>query len=199
MSEKKVATMKLKGNDYAKVASRLKVFWEEHPHGKVSTVSTSRADGTTEFKAYLWKDKADFLELLKSGATKDIAFMSADAEGTASEKSEKVQNEKGFEKLETIAVGRALALLGYLASGEVASGEEMEAFEEYKREQAAIARETACKALRGAKTMEELRKVYATLPRDIMLSDEVVNCKDECKAKLDKEEMKEAEDENRAD
>ena len=188
MSTKRVETMKLKGNDYAKVASRLKVFWEEHPHGKVSTVHTTRTDGSTEFKAYIWKDKADFLELLKSGATKDIAFMSADAEGTANEKSEKVQNEKGFEKLETIAVGRALALLGYLASGEVASGEEMEAFEEYKQEKAAEARETACKELKKAKTMTELRKTYASLPRDVMLSDEVVACKNECKAKLEKED-----------
>ena len=188
MSIKKVETMKLKGNDYAKVASRLKVFWEEHPHGKVSTVNTTRADGTMEFKAYIWKDKADFLDLLKGGATKDIAFMSADAEGTSNEKVEKVQNEKGFEKLETIAVGRALALLGYLASGEVASGEEMEAFEEYKQEKAAEARETACKELKKAKTMTELRKVYSSLPRDVMLSDEVVACKDECKVKLEKKE-----------
>lgn len=196
MSTKRVETMKLKGNDYAKVASRLKVFWEEHPHGKVSTVHTTRTDGSTEFKAYIWKDKADFLELLKGGATKDIAFMSADAEGTANEKSEKVQNEKGFEKLETIAVGRALALLGYLASGEIASGEEMEAFEEYKQEKAAEARETACKALKKAKSMTELRKVYASLPRDVMLSEEVVACKDECKVKLEK---KEDGDENHSD
>lgn len=38
------------------------------------------------------------------------------------------KNNKDFEKLETIAVGRALAFAGYLADGEVASYEEMEDF-----------------------------------------------------------------------
>ena len=41
----------------------------------------------------------------------------------------KVGGEKAFEKLETIAVGRALAFAGYLASGEIASFEEMQEFD----------------------------------------------------------------------
>lgn len=39
-----------------------------------------------------------------------------------------IKNKKDFEKWETIAVGRALALAGYLSDGEVASYEEVEDF-----------------------------------------------------------------------
>ena len=64
---------------------------------------------------------------------------SAEATGHAFVKVTEKTIEKQFEKLETIAVGRALALLGYSADGEIASSEEMEEFladKESKRQDA---------------------------------------------------------------
>jgi hypothetical protein len=46
----------------------------------------------------------------------------------------KVSGEKALEKLESIAVGRALAFAGYLASGEIATAEEMERFASFGTE-----------------------------------------------------------------
>ena len=41
----------------------------------------------------------------------------------------KLGNQKAVEKCETVAVGRALAFAGYLATGEIATAEEMADFE----------------------------------------------------------------------
>ena len=40
---------------------------------------------------------------------------------------------KGFEKIESISVGRALAMLGYCADGEIATSEEMEEFQDFQK------------------------------------------------------------------
>lgn len=129
---KKAATMKLSGNDYAKVAERLKIFKEENPKSKQES-TFAELNGVIIFTTYLWKDKADLIDLMKSGVTdKEILRSSSDANGTAKGES---KAKKDFEKLETIALGRALANLGYLASGEIASSEEMEEFQGYKETQ----------------------------------------------------------------
>lgn len=193
---KTVKTMNLKGNAYAKVADRTKEFWQDHPNGKIYPVHKTFENGTVEAVAYIWKDKSEFLELLKGGVSNELALLSADSSGSAQAKAEKVNAEKGFEKLETIAVGRALGLLGYLANGEVATDEEMQAFEDFKAEKAAEARQTACNELEKAKTVEELKAVFSALPRDLWQDVEVIAKKDEMKEKLSKESVEEVKNNN---
>lgn len=128
---KTVKTVSIKGDiQYAKVSDRLKVFWEENPNGKIDSERENLENGKIRFIARIWRDSTEVLELAKAGVNIEIIRLTANA--TASADAVK-KGDKENEKLETIAIGRALATLGYLASGEVASREEMEEFEEYKR------------------------------------------------------------------
>lgn len=111
----KVQTIKLKGNEYATVPQRLKQFRETNPRSVVETKPTINADGSIVFSAKIVKDKKD--------------PNSAEATGHSFGKN---AGEKAFEKLETVAVGRALALLGYLNNGQIATSEEMEEFEAFQ-------------------------------------------------------------------
>lgn len=81
---------------YAQVKDRLKEFRTDCPNGLVETTPTI-TDTHIIFKARILKDKSD----------------PASAEATGHSMGE-VKGDKGkvFEKQETIAVGRALALLG---------------------------------------------------------------------------------------
>jgi hypothetical protein len=159
VADKKVKTMELSGNPYAKVAERLKQFREEWKNGKIETEHKYLEDGSIEFKAWIWKDKKDYLDMLASVMDTKIARGSADADGSSKGKN-KDEDKKGFEKLQTIAVGRALANLGYLASGDIASFEEMEEYDEYKQHQVEQAVRSAIESLAEAKTMEELKIAF---------------------------------------
>lgn len=184
-----VKTIDLKGNKYAKVADRLLAFREANPRSKISTECIVDGNVTT-FRAYVWKDKTDFMELLKAGADRETALSSADAEGSARSDEKKNGNEKAFEKLETVAVGRALALLGYAMSGEIASTEEMEEFEDYKAQKHQDEVEDAIRALQAAKTVEELKKVFLELPIKVRTEKVVVAEKDKAKEKLGQKGVK---------
>jgi hypothetical protein len=94
------------------------------------------------FSAYILKDKSD--------------PNSADATGHSYGKT---TDEKAFEKLETVAVGRALALLGYLNNGDIATSEEMEEFNQYKLDQY----ELALKEIKHATTRDEFSAILAKL------------------------------------
>lgn len=174
--DKKTGEYKSITIDFAKVVDRLKVFREDYPNGKIST-AYKLEEGDTVFKAYVWKDKEDFLKLISSGTTKDIALLSCDAEGTAKNS---VDGEKDFEKLETIAIGRALAILGYTAGGEIASSEEMEEFLKYKDNKI----EDAIEKINETKTIDELKATYLSL--GMMKYPKVVTAKDLQSIKLQK-------------
>lgn len=176
----KVKTMQLNGrSEYAKVADRLKLFREENPRGKQESSYEVISDGSLVFTVWLWKSKDDLMELMKSGITdKDTLRSSADANGTAQGKID-AKKEKDFEKLESIALGRALANLGYLASGEIASSEEMARFLEYQDEK----KQDAIAMLKSAKTIAELKELFMSLGS--LISDkDVVVAKDKRKAEL---------------
>lgn len=167
----KIRTVKVSGGDYAKVADRLKKFREENPRASIKTTHEIREDGGATFTTYILKDKSD--------------EFSADATGSAAYSAAEMKNAKAFEKLETISVGRALSLLGYLNNGEIASSEEMEEFEEFKiaKQQAAI--KNAVKALESASNMDELRETFMNLNIEIRGARSVLNAKDEMKQKLE--------------
>ena len=141
---KTVQTIKVGGGaDYAKVAERIKAFREDCPNGLTETTPTFLEKNMVMFKARALKDKAN----------------AASAEATAHATGEN-KDKKAFEKLESIAVGRALAMLGYLASGEIASSEEMEEFmeqKEGKRQEAMLSFQADVEKIA---TIEDLRVFY---------------------------------------
>lgn len=162
MAEKRASTMQLSGNDYAKVAERIKLFREDWKDGKIETDHVTNEDGSVEYSAWIWKDKSDLIELMKAGITdKETLRSSADADGNS--KGEVGKKVKDFEKLQTIAIGRALANLGYLGSGDVASFEEMEEFAKYQKEQKAEEIRKAIETLQAAKTLDELKACFLSL------------------------------------
>jgi len=104
----KIETIKLQGKDYAQVKDRVKAFRSEVKNGSIQTSYDFR-DGYVIFKAELFVQDALVATGHSFGVTK---------------------SQKAFEKLETISVGRALALSGYCSDGEIASYEEIEDVEE---------------------------------------------------------------------
>lgn len=157
-----VKTTKITGGaDYALVPARLKQFREDNPRAKTETTPTIDGDMII-FKAHIVKDKSD--------------PNSAEATGHSMGKN---NGNKAFEKLETVALGRALAQLGYLNNGEIATTEEMEEFNAYRENQIneAIIQLNACK------TLDELKSVYLGLG-SLLSNDKVVKAKDARKAEL---------------
>jgi hypothetical protein len=112
MSKKQLQTIDLKGKAYATVPTRVKEFRELCPNGLIETKPTILNDGRVMFQARILKDKTDPNSGEATGHSIGVVG----------------KQDKDFEKLETIAIGRALGILGFMASGEVASFEEMEEF-----------------------------------------------------------------------
>lgn len=158
----KVKTMEIKGHEYAKVVERLKQFREDCPNGLIETKPEFQPDGQILFSARILKDKSD----------KNSAEGTGHALGNA-------KGDKAFEKLETIAVGRALAMLGYMASGEIASSEEMEEFNKYKEEKI----DEAIGRMKQAETLEELKTIFMSLG-SLMANSKIIEAKDARKEEL---------------
>jgi len=89
--------------------------------------------------------------------------------------------EKEFEKIETISVARALAMLGYLASGEIASSEEMEEFYNFQDQKV----EDAIDSLNAAKSIDDLKNIFINLGT-LIADSRVVAAKDAKKLELAK-------------
>lgn len=180
-----VKTTKISGGaDYAKVADRLKRFWEENPNGKIDTERENLDGGKIRFVARIWRDSQQVGQLAAAGASAEVIKMTANA--TASADATK-KGDKENEKLETVAVGRALAMLGYLASGEVASREEMQQFEDFKAEKLLEEINEAMKTLEAAEDMPSLQKAWTGLPVKMRQEATVFQKKEDMKAKLSKE------------
>lgn len=98
------------GVQYAKVADRLLALHED----------SAKCTITTDVRIEVGKSSWVFV---KAQVANERGDFTAHAAGLFSGK------DKFVEKLETVAVGRALAFAGYMASGEIASFEEMSEFE----------------------------------------------------------------------
>ena len=112
--------------------------------------------------------------------------MSADTNAPAKQPEGK-EAKKDFEKLDTVSVGRALAKLGFLKDGQVASDEELEDRQYYQDYvQSRIERESdeAILALSECKDLNSLATVWASIPGNIKAVKAVVEKKDEYKAEL---------------
>lgn len=142
---KKTATIDLKGKAYAQVKDRLKEFRTDCPNGLIETTPTIN-DTSIIFKARILKDKSD--------------PASAEATGHSYAKVTDKAIEKQFEKQETIAVGRALALLGYAVDGDIASSEEMEEFLTQKEMDRIEQMQQIKEEVDGIDTIEQLKEYY---------------------------------------
>lgn len=156
---KRTKTMKVGNADYSKVVERIKEFRQDCPFGLIET--NPEFIGTKiMFKARILKDKSN--------------LQSAEATGHA------IGEDKGlkaFEKIESIAVGRALAMLGYAADGEIATGEEMEEFLDHKNTLKEVAIHDALEKLMECKTLDELKTTFVSLG-SIMAEPEIIKTKD---------------------
>lgn len=178
----RIKTVKIGGGiDYAKVADRIKIFWEENPNGKIDTEREDISENKVRFIARIWRDSKVILDLATVGTDINIVKLTANAMASADAAK---KGDKENEKLETVAVGRALAMLGYLASGEVASREEMEQFEAYKADLFQDEVDNTIKEMKKAKTIDELRKLYVSLSAELRTNQEILNVKDKLKKKL---------------
>jgi hypothetical protein len=143
---KKLNTIKVSGGgDYAKVAERLKEFHKTYSNGKIET-SYNLTEAMICFKTIITPD-----------VEKPERFFTGHSLG-------KIAGVKAFEKLETISAGRALAFLGLLADGEIASADEMEEYIEETNSKEADRLETIEELKKVADkitSVEELRKFYA--------------------------------------
>lgn len=164
--DKKTGEYKSLKIEHAKVKDRLKAFWEENPNGKIETKPTIMDAGRVMFSCSILRDKSNL----------ESREATAHALGN-------IADEKSFEKLETISVGRALALLGYATDGEIVSSEEMEEFIEYQKQKKQEAIQEAIEKLGDAKTKEELQTVWKSLG-SIIREKEVEDYKNEMKVKL---------------
>ena len=60
----RIKTVKIGGGiDYAKVADRIKIFWEENPNGKIDTEREDISDNKVRFIARIWRDSKSYIGL----------------------------------------------------------------------------------------------------------------------------------------
>lgn len=162
-------SIKFGDKDYALVPARLKKFREANPRASVDTEPTYNLDGSITFKATIIQDRAN--------------EYSATATGNARYDATELKKAKAFEKLETISVGRALANIGYLNDGQIATTEEMDEFNEYKEDKKVAAKSLAIETLEASKTIEELKLTFIGLG-EFMTDQDVVAVKDAMKVRL---------------
>lgn len=157
-------TINLKGKNYAPVSARVEQFHKDHKDGSITT-ETTFTEGYVIVKATITFGLDDVAQVTHRTFT-------GHSYGT-------VKGEKAFEKLETTAVGRALAFAGYLAGGEIASYDEIENFVDD-----VLTIDEAVFKLMDCKSLTELQSVFVDFPHNIKSDKEVILKKDEMKAKL---------------
>ena len=107
MNDKKMETISFGAvKDYAKVSTRVSALHECYQKCDIETI--------VEFK--------DNFALFTAKVTTEKGVFNGHSLG-------KTTQDKAFEKLETIAIGRAIGFAGFLTTGEIATFEEMEQFQ----------------------------------------------------------------------
>lgn len=162
--DKKTGEYKSLTIEHAKVKDRLKAFWEANPQGSILTDRVKDSE-TIEFVTNIIADQSnEFSRKARGHAMANLPL-----------------GDKDYEKLETISVGRALALIGYATDGEVASFEEIEDFNHYKEQML----DDAVDRLNNCTTLDELKAVFMGLG-NIMANPKIVTAKDIKKLELQK-------------
>lgn len=104
-----IKTIDLKGKKYAPVGERLNAFHETYGNAQIKT--------SYDFK----EGWAIFRTKITLNVENPTQYFTGHSMG-------KVATEKALEKLETVSLGRALAIAGFAPDGTIASAEEMEKF-----------------------------------------------------------------------
>lgn len=99
-----IKTISLKGKKYAQVKDRVGQFHKDHEDGQIKTSYVFVEDKC------IFKAKVSFGEPVR-----EFTGHALGKGGTI----------KAFEKTETVAVGRALGMAGYLSDGEIATYDEI--------------------------------------------------------------------------
>lgn len=162
-----IETIKYQGKDYKLVPARLKQFREENPRAAIDSNAVYNPDNSVTIKTKIIKDRSD--------------EYSAVASGSARYSADEIKKAKAYEKLETISVGRALANMGYLNDGQVATTEEMDEFYSFRENKA----EEAVAKLNSATDIDKLRDTFMKLGT-LMKDPKVIAAKDAKKAELSK-------------
>lgn len=173
---RKTATMKLGTAEYSKVKTRVLEFRTDCPNGDIVTTPTV-TDTHIIFKAYILKDKSNPASASATGHSM--------GEINKTDKSGK-SAEKVFEKQESIAVGRALALLGYGADGEIASSEEMEEFLANKQEKLVEKIMELSESIGNCESLETLKTFWSSLSGEMRNIKALEEAKDAKKVELSK-------------
>lgn len=171
--------MKLSGNnEYAKVATRVLEFVRQNPNSNITTeVSFQEGNSIATKSTFTSVSAKDVQVIFRAKITPDVANPEHYFTGTSFGS---MSQNKALEKLETVAVGRALAFAGYCANGEIATDEEMENYTESKKIPASEV-DDASKKLRAAKSYEELGQVWYALPQTIKECADVFELKESLK------------------
>lgn len=155
---KKLKTINLSGKQYAQVAERLRAIHEDYKDFDIVTTFIVAEGGAVAFTATITiRDKGEKVH--------PVTYTGHSYGKTA--------GSKAFEKLESIAVGRALAFAGYHADGEIASADEMQDMGKESVDQDVLAE--AVLQLTSVKSVEELEATYKTFPVEIRKTSEIIN------------------------
>jgi len=161
-----IKTINLSGKQYAQVKDRIKVFWEENPNGTINIEAIPMPDSSIIMKSTICRDANE-----KGGCATGQALG-------------KLDENKAFEKLESIANGRALANLGYLANGEIASLDEMQEFLEHKEQKKNEKIDEAIGLIKKSKTLDGLKKAWVEIDVEIQKVKSVLDLKNKLKTEL---------------
>lgn len=178
-TDKKTNEVKKICIDYAKVTDRLEAFRINHPNSKILT-SYKNENNKTVFKAFLWRDKTEVIQSLTNGISKELIYLTADAEATAQKT---ITSDKDFEKLETMAIGRALSNLGYSSTGKIAD-HKMNELDKYKDELYQDSINSTIDRLQNCKTLDELKANYQALNPVLRIDKTIKVITEEIKKKL---------------
>lgn len=172
MSNNDIETIELHNGKYAKVSSRIKALHSEYDDARISTDYEFK-QGWAICKATITLEVNDNPERYFTGHSMG-----------------EIDGDKAFEKLESVAVGRALANAGFLATGEIATAEEMQKFNENQQESnddngiSEDVEKRAKQAMADCESVEELRDKWKEMPDKVKGSKKIQVFKDETKEAL---------------
>jgi hypothetical protein len=101
-------------DDYVKVNERIQQFREKYPEGFISTYKTDVNDDVVDFRALVYR------------SAEEAGLSIAASTGHSRTFIDPKEPEKCIEKGETVAIGRALGILGFEITKSIATAEEVD-------------------------------------------------------------------------
>jgi hypothetical protein len=152
--------------DYALVADRIALFYAQYPNGQIHTEIVSRSSSETVVRASVYRSDEDF----RPSATGLAAEREGDGE---------INTVACLENTETSAIGRALANLGFLASRQRPSVEEMQKAGRVRARMATTAQPAAEARAAGPGSRAVRERPLERMPEDDVLqaqADALTDC-----------------------